>query len=91
MAVETAARSIDLLGVAAGQTLMVNGGGTMTGFAAVQMALLRGVHVVASVGETFAGRLRELGAKVTPYGEGMVERVSELVAECLTSHCTPLR
>jgi len=78
MAVETAARSIALLGVAAGQTLMVNGGGTMTGFAAVQMALLRGAHVVASVGETFAGRLRELGAKVTPYGEGMVERVREL-------------
>lgn len=78
MAVETAARSIDLLGLTAGQTLMVNGGGTMTGFAAVQIALLRGVHVIASAGETFAGRLRELGAKVTPYGEGMVERVREL-------------
>ncbi len=78
MAVETAARSIDLLGPFAGQTLMVNGGGTMTGFAAVQIALLRGVHVIASAGETFAGRLRELGAKVTPYGEGMVERAHEL-------------
>jgi NADPH:quinone reductase-like Zn-dependent oxidoreductase len=78
MAVETATRSIDLLGPALGQTLMVNGGGTMTGFAAVQIALLRGVHVIASAGETFAGRLRELGAKVTPYGEGMVERVRAL-------------
>ena len=78
MAVETAARSIDLLGLTAGQTLMVNGGGTMTGFAAVQMALLRGAHVIASAGETFAARLREFGAKVTPYGDGMVERVREL-------------
>lgn len=78
MAVETAARSIDLLGITAGQTLMVNGGGTMTGFAAVQIALLRGAHVIASAGETFAGRLRDLGAKVTTYGEGMVERVREL-------------
>jgi NADPH:quinone reductase-like Zn-dependent oxidoreductase len=78
MAVETAARSIDLLGLTAGQTLMVNGGGTMTGFAAVQMALLRGVRVFASAGETFASRLRELGAKVTSYGEGMVDRVREL-------------
>ena len=78
MAVETAARSIDLLGLTAGQTLMVNGGGTMTGFAAVQIALLRGAHVIASAGETFAGRLRELGAKVTPYGDGMVGRVREL-------------
>lgn len=78
MAVETAARSIDLLPLTAGQTLMVNGGGTMTGFAAVQIALLRGAHVIASAGDTFAGRLRKLGAKVTPYGEGMVERVREL-------------
>jgi NADPH:quinone reductase-like Zn-dependent oxidoreductase len=78
MAVETAARSIDLLGLTAGQTLMVNGGGTMTGFAAVQIALLRGVHVIASAGETFADRLRALGAKVTPYGDGMVERVRQL-------------
>jgi NADPH:quinone reductase-like Zn-dependent oxidoreductase len=78
MAVETAARSIDLLPLTAGQTLMVNGGGTMTGFAAVQIALLRGANVIASAGETFADRLRDLGAKVTPYGEGMVERVREL-------------
>ena len=78
MAVETASRSIDLLPLTAGQTLMVNGGGTMTGFAAVQIALLRGACVIASAGETFAGRLRALGAKVTPYGEGMVERVREL-------------
>jgi NADPH:quinone reductase-like Zn-dependent oxidoreductase len=78
MVVETAARSIDLLPLTAGQTLMVNGGGTMTGFAAVQIALLRGAHVIASVGDTFAGRLRELGAKVTPYGDGMVERVRAL-------------
>ncbi|WP_210254990.1 NADP-dependent oxidoreductase [Methylocapsa sp. S129] len=75
MAVETATRSLDLLGLAAGQTIMINGGGTMTGFAAVQIALLRGAHVIASAGETFAGRLRDLGAKVTPYGDGMVERV----------------
>jgi NADPH:quinone reductase-like Zn-dependent oxidoreductase len=78
MAVETAARSIDLLGLTAGQTILINGGGTMTGFAAVQIALLRGAHVIVSAGETFAGRLRELGAKVTAYGDGMVERVREI-------------
>lgn len=78
MAVETSARCIDLLPLTAGQTLMVNGGGTMTGFAAVQIALLRGAHVIASAGETFADGLRAFGAKVTPYGEGMVERVREL-------------
>jgi NADPH:quinone reductase-like Zn-dependent oxidoreductase len=78
MAVETATRSLDLLGLASGQTIFVNGGGTTTGFAAVQIALLRGAHVITAAGETFAGRLRDLGARVTPYGEGMVERVREI-------------
>ena len=75
MAVETAVRSLDLLGVSAGQILLINGGGTMVGFAAVQIALMRGAKVIATAGETFASRLRDLGAEVTPYGEGMVERV----------------
>jgi NADPH:quinone reductase-like Zn-dependent oxidoreductase len=78
MAVETATRSIDLLGLKSGQSIMVNGGGTMTGFAAVQIALLRGAKVIATAGETYAERLRALGALVTPYGEGMVERVRKL-------------
>ena len=78
MAVETAFRCIDQLGVAAGQTLLVNGAGTTVGFAAVQMGLLRGARVIATAGETFAERLRALGAEVTAYGDGMVERVREI-------------
>lgn len=78
MAVETAVRSLDPLGLSAGQTLLINGGGTMVGFAAVQIALMRGVHVIATAGETYADRLRDLGAKVTSYGDGMVERVRNI-------------
>ena len=78
MAVETAVRSLDLLGLSSGQTILINGGGTMVGFAAVQIALMRGAHVIATAGETFASRLRGLGAKVTPYGDGMAERVREI-------------
>ena len=77
-AVETACRSLDILAVAAGRTLLVYGAGTMIGFAAVQMALLRGARVIAAAGDTFAGRLRALGAEVTPYGDQMVERVLAL-------------
>ena len=75
MAVETACRSLDILAVAAGRRLLVYGAGTMIGFAAVQMALMRKSRVIAVAGDTFGGRLRALGAEVTPYGEGMVERV----------------
>jgi NADPH:quinone reductase-like Zn-dependent oxidoreductase len=79
MAVETATRSIDLLGLTKGQTIVINGGGTMTGFAAVQIALLRGARVIATAGQTFAHRLMTLGAEVTPYGDGMVQRVRQIV------------
>jgi NADPH:quinone reductase-like Zn-dependent oxidoreductase len=75
MAVQTAYAHVDILGVTAGQTLLVHGAGTMMGFAAVQMALMRGARVVATAGDTYAGRLRALGAAVTSYGEGMIERV----------------
>ena len=80
MAVETACRSLDILAVAAGRTVFVYGAGTMIGFAAVQMALMRGTRVIAAAGSTFAGRLRALGAEVTPHGDDMVKRVLEIGA-----------
>jgi NADPH:quinone reductase-like Zn-dependent oxidoreductase len=79
MAVETASLHLDVLGVSAGQTLLVHAAGTMMGFAAVQMGLMLGARVIATAGETYAGKLRELGAAVTPYGAGMIERVREIV------------
>lgn len=78
MAVETGVRSLDLLGLTSGQTIVINGGGSMMGFAALQIALMRGAWVIATAGETFAGALPDLGAKVTPYGGGMVQRVREI-------------
>ena len=78
MAVLTAWHHLDILGVAAGQTVLVHGAGSSVGFAAVQMALLRGARVVATAGPTYADRLRAMGAKVTSYGEGMAERSQAL-------------
>lgn len=75
MAVETAYRSLDQLGVKAGKSLLVHGAGTTIGFAAVQIALLRGARVFATAGETYAERLRALGAKVTSYSAGLADRV----------------
>ncbi len=50
----------------------------MMGFAAVQMALMRGARVIATAGSTFADRLRATGATVTSYGDGMVDRVLQI-------------
>ncbi|HEY3799075.1 MAG TPA: NADP-dependent oxidoreductase [Caulobacteraceae bacterium] len=78
MAIETGYRCIDLLGVTGGQTVLIYGAGSVIGFAAVQMALLRGARVIAAAGPSLAPKLHDLGAEVTAYGDGMGERVRGL-------------
>ena len=80
MVVQTAVWTLDLLGVEPGTTLLVHGAGGMVGYAAVQVARQRGARVIATAGPTFAADLRNFGARVTPYGEGMPERVRTLNA-----------
>jgi NADPH:quinone reductase-like Zn-dependent oxidoreductase len=81
MAVTTAFGTLDAMGLQAEHTVLINGAGTMMGFAAVQIALKRGSRVIATAGDTFADRLRGLGALVTRYGDGMVERVLQLAGK----------
>lgn len=75
MALETAYRHLAQLGLFPEHAIMIHGAGTTIGFAAVQIALIRGARVIATAGPTYAQRLRDLGAEVTGYGDGMVERV----------------
>ncbi|GLY29532.1 NADP-dependent oxidoreductase [Kineosporia sp. NBRC 101731] len=78
MTVDTAFHHLSWLGLDAGRTILIHGAGSTIGFAAVQIALLRGMNVIATAGDPYAQQLRDLGAKVTAYGDGMVERVAEL-------------
>ncbi|MCU7726606.1 NADP-dependent oxidoreductase [Actinoplanes sp. KI2] len=78
MAVETAYRGLADLGVTAGTTLLVSGAGTTVGFAAVQIAIGLGARVIATAGPTYAGDLRDRGAEVTGYGEGLADRVTAI-------------
>lgn len=75
MALDTAYWHLTRLGLSADQTVLIHGAGTTIGFAAVQIALIRGARVIATAGDTYAQRLRDLGAAVTAYGDGMVQRV----------------
>lgn len=79
MAVDTAYRHLHALGLQPGATLLVSGAGTTIGFAAVQIALVRGLRVVATAGPTHTPALEQLGATVTPYGPGLAERVLDAV------------
>jgi NADPH:quinone reductase-like Zn-dependent oxidoreductase len=74
-ALETSERVLRLLGVEPGQTLFVAGGAGGVGAVLVQMALARGITVVASAGSDNQDYLREIGALPVPYGEGLVEAV----------------
>jgi len=78
MALDTAYWHLTRLGLAAGQTILIHGAGTTIGFAAVQIALIREARVIATAGDTYAQRLRDLGAAVTAYGDGMVQRVKAI-------------
>ncbi|MFL6116965.1 MAG: NADP-dependent oxidoreductase, partial [Catenulispora sp.] len=80
MALSTAYWHLARLGLSEGRTILINGAGTTIGYAAVQIALIRGMRVIATAGPTFAGRLGDLGAAVTAYGDGLPERV-EAVAD----------
>jgi NADPH:quinone reductase-like Zn-dependent oxidoreductase len=78
MALETAYRSVAQLGPSAQDTILIHGAGSTVGFAAVQIALMQGARVIATAGHTYAQRLRDLGATVTAYGDGMAERVGAI-------------
>jgi NADPH:quinone reductase-like Zn-dependent oxidoreductase len=78
VAVETAVRGLDELGVESGDTLLIHGGAGAVGTVAIQFAIDRGARVIVTASERNAQRLRGYGAEVTGYGDGLVERVREL-------------
>ena len=81
VAVETAMRTLDLLDVAAGQTVLVNGAAGAVGIATVQLARERGAKVIGTASAGNHDYLRSFGAEATTYGDGLVERVRELAPD----------
>lgn len=81
VAVETAVRTLDLLGVSEGQTLVINGASGSVGIAAVQFARARGARVIGTAGPANQEYLRSFGADPTLYGEGLVQRVQALAPD----------
>jgi NADPH:quinone reductase-like Zn-dependent oxidoreductase len=72
---ETAERGLRLLDVKAGDTVFVDGGAGGVGAVAVQLAVARGVTVIASASQDNHGYLREIGATPVLYGPGVIDRV----------------
>ena len=77
VAAETAIRTLDLLGIGAGSTVLVDGGSGGVGAAAVQIAVARGATVVATAGPDNQDYLREIRAIPVVYGDGWAKRVAD--------------
>ncbi|OLZ65433.1 NADPH:quinone reductase [Streptomyces sp. IMTB 2501] len=80
-AVETATRALDQLGVRSGSTLLINGASGSVGAAAVQLAVVRGTHVIGTASPANHEYLRSLGAEPVAYGAGLVGRVRALAPD----------
>jgi NADPH:quinone reductase-like Zn-dependent oxidoreductase len=78
-AAETAARSLDQLGVTAGSTVLINGASGSVGSAVVQLAVERGARVIGTGSSGTHDTLRSLGAEPVAYGDGMPERVRAIM------------
>jgi NADPH:quinone reductase-like Zn-dependent oxidoreductase len=76
--VETATRGLDLLGVGAGSTVLVDGASGGVGAVAVQIARARRATVIGSASASNAGYLHEIGALPVTYGDGLSERIEQL-------------
>jgi NADPH:quinone reductase-like Zn-dependent oxidoreductase len=75
---ETALRAVRRLDLQAGEVLLVQGGSGVVGSIAVQLAVAQGATVIATAGDSNADYVTSLGAIPVRYGEGLVERVSEM-------------
>ncbi|MDX3489458.1 MULTISPECIES: NADP-dependent oxidoreductase [Streptomyces] len=81
VATDTASRVLDELALAEGETLLLHGAGGGVGSVAVQLAVARGATVIGTASPANHDYLRVLGAVPVAYGDGLVERVRELVPE----------
>lgn len=74
---ETATRGLDLLGVGAGSTVLVDGASGGVGAVAVQIAVARGATVIGTASDSNAGYLREIRATPIAYGAGLAQRLAD--------------
>ena len=79
--VGTAYKTLKLLELQPGETLLLHGASGGVGLMALQLAAARGVRVIGMAGESKQELVRSLGATPLRYGEGWPERVRELAPE----------
>ncbi len=79
--VETARRSLGLLEVKPGETVLINGAAGSVGSAAVQILVNQGVTVIGTASARNHDYLRSLGATPVEYGEGLLDHLAEVAPQ----------
>ncbi|NNH71040.1 NADP-dependent oxidoreductase [Nocardia uniformis] len=77
----TAYRSLQRVGLASGETVLVHGASGGVGSLAVQIAVAQGARVIGTASERNHDFLRSLGAEPVTYGDGLGDRVRALAPE----------
>lgn len=71
----TAVHLLSAVDLAAGETVLIHGASGGVGLIAVQLAVLRGAHVLATASLSAHDTLTSLGATPLTYGDGLLDRV----------------
>lgn len=78
---ETSVRVLNLLGVGAGTTVLIDGAAGGVGSVAVQIAVARGATVIGTASERNHAYLQTLGGTPIRYGEGLAERLQQVAPQ----------
>ncbi|MHA3022357.1 NADP-dependent oxidoreductase [Mycobacterium sp. BMJ-28] len=81
VAAATAYDGVTQLDLKEGQTLLINGIGGGVGVAAAQLARGLNVNVIGTASEAKRELVESLGATLVPYGEGVADRIRELMPD----------
>ena len=77
----TAVHALTVIGVGAGDTVVVHGAAGGVGLMAVQLAIGAGARVIGTASERNHDDLRRMGVEPVTYGEGLLERITALAPE----------
>lgn len=81
----TADAAISVIGVRAGDTVLLGGGAGGVGVFAVQLALRAGARVIATGSESSSQFLHDLGATPVVYGDGLIDRLRDVSSGGITA------
>ncbi len=77
----TAAEMLHVVAAKPGETILLHGASGAVGVAVLQLAALRGIHVIGTAAESSFERVRRFGGEPVAYGPGLFERAVAIAGD----------